>query len=92
MENKNTKPFSTYILVWLGLVMLTIITVTVASMHLGNLSILGAVVIAIIKSSLVVSIFMNIKYEDKVFKYMVGVAVITLAIIISLTFFDISYR
>lgn len=92
MENKNTKPFSTYILIWLSLIVLTILTVTVASMHLGNLSILGAILIAGVKSSLVLFIFMNIKYEDKVFKIMVGVAIITLAIIIGFTFFDISYR
>lgn len=92
MEKKNVKPFSTYILIWLGLVMLTGVTVTVAGVNLGGLSVMGAIAIAAVKSTLVVLFFMHIKYEDKVFKLMLGVAVLTLAIILILTFVDVFYR
>jgi len=67
MEKKNPRPFSTYILIWLGLLMLTGVTITVAGLNLGTLSVLGAIVIAAIKSTLVVLYFMHIKYEDRVF-------------------------
>jgi cytochrome c oxidase subunit 4 len=92
MEKKNTHPFSTYLLIWLGLLVLTGVTVTVAGLNLGQLSVLGAIVIAAVKSTLVILFFMQIKYEDRVFKIMLGVAVATLTVIMVLTFADVSLR
>jgi len=92
MEKKNNYPFSSYILVWLGLLLLTVLTVTVASLKLGAFSIYGAILIAAAKSSLVLLIFMKIKYEDKVFKIMVAIVIIMFTIIISFTFLDIAFR
>ena len=92
MERKNNYPFSSYILVWLGLLLLTVLTVTVASLKLGAFSIYGAILIAAAKSSLVLLIFMKIKYEDKVFKIMVAIVIIMFTIIISFTFLDIAFR
>lgn len=90
--NQNIHPFSTYILIWIGLLILTVFTVTVAGLNLGNLSVLGAILIAAVKSILVVLFFMHIKYEDRVFKIMLGVAIITLMVIMLLTFIDVSFR
>jgi cytochrome c oxidase subunit 4 len=92
MEKQNHYPFSTYILVWIALLLLTVLTVTVASLKLGAFSVYGAILIAALKSSLVVLLFMKIKYEDRVFKIMVAVAVVMLTIIISFTFLDIAFR
>lgn len=92
METKNPRPFSTYILIWLSLLMLTGVTITVAGLNLGTLSVLGAIVIAAVKSTLVVLYFMHIKYEDRVFKMMLGLAIFTLVVILVLTFADVSYR
>jgi len=83
---------STYLLIWFGLLVLTGVTVTVAGLNLGNLSVLGAILIAAVKSTLVVLFFMHIKYEDRVFKIMLGVAIITLVVIMVLTFVDVSFR
>ena len=89
---QNLHPFSTYLLIWLGLLVLTSLTVTVAGLNLGNLSILGAILIAAAKGTLVVLFFMHIKYEDRVFKIMLGVAIVTLVVIMVLTFVDTSFR
>jgi cytochrome c oxidase subunit 4 len=89
---KNIRPFSTYIVVWLGLLALTGLTITVSGLNLGQLSVLGAILIAVVKSSLVVLFFMNIKYEDKIFKIMLAVAILTLMVIMLLTFADTSFR
>lgn len=86
------RPFSTYITIWLGLLVLTGVTVTVAGLNLGQLSVLGAIAIAAVKSTIVVMFFMHIKYEDRVFKIFLGVAVATLVVILVLTFADVSYR
>jgi len=92
MEKKNTYPFTTYILIWLALLLLTVLTVTVASLKLGAFSVYGAILIAAAKSSLVLLIFMKIKYEDRVFKIMVGIVILMFTIIISFTFLDIAFR
>jgi len=89
---KNIRPFSTYIVVWLGLLVLTGLTVTVAGLNLGSLSILGAIAIAAIKSTLVVLFFMNIKYEDRIFKIMLAITILTLMVIMVLTFADTAFR
>ena len=94
MNDKHTAllPFGTYILIWLTLVMLTGVTVTATTLRLGNLSIYAAIGIALVKSVLVVLFFMNLKREQMIFKIMLLVALVTLAVIMLLTFIDTAYR
>jgi cytochrome c oxidase subunit 4 len=90
MKNKN---YQTYILVWLGLVILTGITVSMAGMNLGLLSIVIVLSIAAIKSGLVLSYFMHLKYETGLlFKLMIPIVLAVLTIFIGLTFSDIAFR
>jgi cytochrome c oxidase subunit IV len=86
-ENHVTG-YGIYLLVWLGLLMLTGITVAVAGIDFGRISITVALLIAAIKSWLVLTIFMHLKFEDTTFKIFVFVAVITFVILIVLLFFD----
>ncbi len=89
---KNRK-YQTYILVWLGLVILTGITVSMAGMDLGLLSIIIVLAIAAIKSGLVLSYFMHLKYETGLlFKLMIPIVLAALTIFIGLTFTDIAFR
>lgn len=83
---KNVKPYSTYVLIWLGLLVLTGFTVTVAGLNLGTLPVLGVIAVAVTKSTLVVLFFMNIRYEDRIFKLMLGIAIFILTIILLTTF------
>jgi cytochrome c oxidase subunit 4 len=92
IKKKNQRPFSTYILIWFGLLVLTGVTITAAGLNLGTLSVMAAIVIAAVKSTLVVLFFMHIKYEDRVFKMMLGLAIFTLVVIMVLTFADVSFR
>ena len=90
VENKN---YQIYILVWLGLVILTGITVSMAGMNLGRLSIVIVLAIAAIKSGLVLSYFMHLKYETGLlFKLMIPIVLAVLTIFIGLTFTDIAFR
>lgn len=84
--------YGTFIMVWLGLVSLTSITVSVAGFHLGTFTIVLALLIASIKTMLVVNYFMHLKWEMLIFKVFLGVCVIVFIIFIILTFFDYSYR
>ena len=82
----------TFVLVWAALITLTAITVTVATMRLGPLSTLTALAIASIKAGLVLWFFMHLKYEARFFKLLLLIPIVTLTVIIGLTFFDVWYR
>lgn len=80
------------ILVWIGLIALTSITVAVAGINLGNLALTVALLIALVKSFFVINFFMHLKFDRKVFKIFVGVCMIIFIIILILTFFDLTFR
>ena len=82
-----------YILVWVGLVMLTILTLTSASLDLGKVSIVVCLIIAAVKSTLVILYFMNLLFEKRMLlKLLVPIAICVLAIFIGLTYTDLLFR
>ncbi len=82
----------TFVFVWAALITLTAVTVTVSRMRLGAFSTLTALAIASIKAGLVLWFFMHLKYEARFFKLLLLVPIVTLSVIIGLTFFDVWYR
>jgi len=78
--------------VWLVLLVLTALTVLITRVELGEFKIIGALTIACVKSGLVIAIFMHMKYEGWLLRILLFVALVTLAIFIGLTFFDVLYR
>jgi cytochrome c oxidase subunit 4 len=96
MEHEDMKTqvvsYRAYILLWAALVALTGLTVYVAGIDLGKFGAAVNILIASLKAGLVVYIFMHLKYESTVLKLMLLMAVLTLTVIILLTFLDILYR
>ena len=86
------RPAATNLLVWFALVALTGATVTATSVQLGAASVLTSIGIALVKASLVVLIFMNLRREARLFKVMLLVALVTLTVIMVLTFVDVAFR
>ena len=84
--------YRVFIAVWLLLLALTAVTVAVSRVHLGALNIWAALGIASLKSALVIFFFMHLKYEQRIFKIFLLIALVTLALFIGLTFFDVLYR
>jgi cytochrome c oxidase subunit 4 len=82
----------TFVLIWLALLVLTGVTIKAAQMRMGEWSILANLLIASTKASLVLWFFMHLKYEKMFFKLLFFVPIVTITIIIGLTFFDIWYR
>ena len=83
----------TYVLVWIGLLLLTCLTVSVAGMNLGRLSALVALMIAGVKSSLVLMYFMHLKYERGLFfRLIMPGTVLLLILFIGIVFTDIAFR
>ncbi len=85
--------YTRYILVWVGLVVLTAITVTTASLNFGRAGILVVLAIAAVKSTLVLLYFMNLLFEKRLLlKILVPIAICVLAIFIGLTYTDVLFR
>lgn len=84
--------FGVNVLVWIGLLSLTSITVAVAGINLGNLALSVALIIAIVKSFFVINFFMHVKFDNKLFKIFIGICILILIVILVLTFFDLTFR
>jgi len=91
-EEAHVVSYRTYILVWIGLLILTTVTILAAQVDLGAWNIWLALGIATVKSALVVLFFMHMKYEHWLLRLFFLGALATLAIFIGLNFFDILYR
>jgi cytochrome c oxidase subunit IV len=84
--------YGTYIIIWVALLAFTSITVTIAGVNLGRYTLFIALLIAAIKSGLVINIFMHIKFDEPIFKVFLALSGFTLLAIFLLTFFDFIYR
>jgi cytochrome c oxidase subunit IV len=78
--------------IWLALLALTVLTVAITRLDLGGFKVLGALAIATAKAGLVIAIFMHMKYEGRLLRWLLFLALLTLAIFIGFTFFDVLYR
>lgn len=87
----HTPSYSLYVFVWLALLILTGITVAVAGINFGNITVLTAMVIASVKTYLVLTIFMHLKTESRMFRAFVWVAIFFLGISLLLLFSDYSF-
>ncbi len=90
---KPVTKYRTYIWVWLGLIILTGTTVSVAGMELGGWTILMALAIAGTKSGLVLNYFMHLRSERMlIFKVIIPLTLAVFLIFIILTFSDVALR
>ena len=85
-------PYGVYVKVWAVLVALTVVTVAVSYADMKNVRVLTATLIAAVKSSLVVLYFMHIRFERRLYAYMILAVLVTYAVFIGLTFVDYWYR
>jgi cytochrome c oxidase subunit 4 len=78
--------------IWLLLLALTALTVGITRLDLGAYKVWGALGIASLKAGLVIAIFMHMRYEGWLLRGLLFVTLLTLAIFIGFTFFDVLYR
>lgn len=88
---QHSHGYGVYILVWLALMALTGITVAVAGIDFGGITVATALLIASVKTYLVLIIFMHLRSEDITFKIFVVVALFFLLISFVLLFSDYSF-
>jgi cytochrome c oxidase subunit 4 len=87
-EKNHIIPYSTFLYVLAGLIFLTLISVILTQISLGALTVVIALVIAAVKSTFVLRIFMHLKYEPKMFSYaIIGVSSL-IGVVIVITLLD----
>lgn len=92
-EKVREARYKTYVLVWLGLVILTGVTLSVAGMELGGWTVLIALSVAATKSGLVLTYFMHLKSERlMIFKVIIPLTIALFLVFILLTFSDLAFR
>lgn len=81
----HIAPIRDYVLVWLALVVLTFTTTYVGFIDMGEFNIVVALLIAVIKMSLVIWIFMGVRYTSSLTKLFVVAGFFWFLILIVMT-------
>ena len=91
-EKHHIVPYKTYFLILLALIILTLLSVGITSIELGEYTVAGALLFATIKTFLVLTFFMHLKYDKPYIKLMVGFVFAVFVVTIIITFLDYLYR
>lgn len=91
-ELGHVVPESTFVKILVTLLILTVVTVLAAQVDLGKWNIVGAIVIATIKATLVIAVFMHGKYENKIILTYMIIPFVLLIVMILGIFTDDPFR
>lgn len=91
-EKHHIVPYRVYIIVLVALIALTFSSIGITSIELGSYTVAGALLFAIIKSYLVLTYFMHLKYDKPYIKIMVGLVFAIFVVVLIITFLDYLYR
>jgi len=84
--------YRTYGLILVLLLILTGISVAVTQIELTRWATIVALLLATTKSSIVLAVFMHLKFDQKVYRVMAIFVVMVIVAVIVLTFFDYGFR
>ena len=84
--------YRTYGLVLLLLLCLTAISVAVTQIELTRWTMAVALGLASAKSFVVLAVFMHLKFDQRIFRFMVAFIFLLFAAVIIVTFLDYAYR
>jgi cytochrome c oxidase subunit IV len=91
-EKHHIVPYRIYIYILLALLALTFASIEITSIELGKYTVAGALVFATIKSFLVLTYFMHLKYDKPYIKIMVAFVFAIFIVTTIITFLDYLYR
>jgi len=91
-HSTHIVPVSTYIFVFLALIVGTVVTWQVALIDLGRFNVIVALTIAVSKATLVILFFMHVKYSPRLTKLVVISGVFWLIILLTVTEADLLTR
>ena len=90
-SHDSTSP-ALYVAVWAALIVLTGISVGVSYIDLRNAAILMAVMIATLKSALVLLYFMHVRHAQQLVINLILVTLVVFGVLFGLTMVDYWYR
>jgi cytochrome c oxidase subunit 4 len=90
--SEHVDSIKAYVLVFLGLICLTVITTAVAFVDLGAFSVVAALVIATCKMLLVALFFMHLRHSTQLTRVVVLGGMVWLGILLVVTFADYGTR
>ncbi len=91
-SENHIVPYKIYLYVLAGLIMMTLISVGVTKINLGSFSIFAAILLASIKSGLVLTFFMHLKFDNKLLQILVTSVFVLVALVLFITFLDYNFR
>ncbi len=91
-ENHKIVPLKVYGTVLLALLVLTFASIGITGIEMGAYTIAGALLFACIKTYLVLTYFMHLKYDKKYIVAMVAFVFSIFFVVIIITFLDYFYR
>jgi len=91
-EKQHVVPYRTYLLILAALVLFTLLSIEVTSIELGGLTVAAALLFASLKSFLVLTYFMHLKFDKPYIRIMVVFVIMVFLAVITITFFDYFFR
>lgn len=91
-EKEHIVPYRTFLLVLVALLAFTFISIAATSYNLGPVTVLIALLLATFKTILVLTYFMHLKYDVKMFGILVAAVLALIAVVIFITFLDYLFR
>ncbi|MBZ0273263.1 cytochrome C oxidase subunit IV family protein, partial [bacterium] len=91
-HHPHISPLKTYLTVYFALLGLTIVTVIVSYLNLGAVGLAAALVVAIVKATVVGMYFMHLKYDDRFNTIIVFASILFILLFFGLTFADLQSR
>lgn len=91
-EKYHIVPYRLYATVLVILLVLTFASIAVTGIELGEYTVAGALLFAVVKSFLVLTYFMHLKYDKPYIKLMVAFVFAIFVVVIVITFLDYLYR
>jgi len=94
MENEkhHIVPYKVYFYILIALIVLTFMSIGITQIDLGGYSVLGALIFSTIKSVLVLTFFMHLKFDQPFLRFMVGFVALLFFVLIFITFLDYYFR
>ena len=91
-DKHHIVPYRLYAIILLALLVLTFLSIGITHIELGAYTVAGALFFAIIKSYLVLTYFMHLKYDKPYIRIMVVFVFAIFIVVLVITMLDYLYR
>jgi cytochrome c oxidase subunit 4 len=91
-EKQHIIPYRTFLLVLLALLAFTFTSIAVTSYNLGPFTVVAALLLATFKTILVLTYFMHLKFDVKLFGILIAAVMALIGVVIFITFLDYLFR